>query len=130
MFDNFMIQCVQYYLTNGLTKHDFKNLEVRKFIKNTSHEFYEWSKPDADGKNDNIDFNTRCTKQTYYDAFINEYPDYRTYKLSQKRFTQWLEQYCKFYKYEYLSGNSNGQRWFEIKNDNAPIIDNNDDIDF
>ncbi len=128
MFDNFMIQCVQFYLQNGLTKHDFKNLEVRKFIKNSSHEFYEWTKPDNEGKNENIEFNVRCQKQTFYDAFINEYPDYRTYKLSQKRFTQWLEQYCKFYKHEYLSGNSNGQRWFEIKNEDEDII--NDDIDF
>jgi hypothetical protein len=126
MFDNFMINCVQYYLENGLTKHDFKNLEVRKFIKNTSFEFYEWSKPNNEGKNENIEFNTRCIKQTYYDSFINEYPDFKTYKLSQKRFTQWLDHYCKFYGYTYLTGNSNGQRWFEIKNDNAPIIDDND----
>ena len=76
--------------------------------------------------NENIEFNTRCTKQTYYDAFINEYPDYRTYKLSQKRFTQWLEQYCKFYKHEYLSGNSNGQRWFEIINKGIEKEDDND----
>jgi hypothetical protein len=127
MFDNFMINCVQYYLQNGLTKHDFKNLEVRKFIKNTSFEFYEWSKPDAEGKNENIDFNIRCTKSTHYESFINEYPDFKTYKLSQKRFKQWLEHYCKFYGFEYSEGNSNGQRWFEIKNDNAPI---NDDIMF
>jgi hypothetical protein len=126
MFDNFMINCVQYYLENGLTKHDFKNLEVRKFIKNTSFEFYEWSKPNNEGKNENIEFNTRCIKQTYYDSFINEYPDFKTYKLSQKRFTQWLDHYCKFYGHTYLTGNSNGQRWFEIKNDNAPIIDDND----
>ena len=126
MFDNFMIQCVQYYLINGLTKHDFKNLEVRKFIKNTSHEFFEWTKPDAEGKNENIEFNERCTKQTYFDSFINEYPDFRTYKLSQKRFTQWIEQYCKFYKFEYLSGNSNGQRWFEIVNKEVQKEDDND----
>jgi hypothetical protein len=126
MFDNFMIQCVQYYLLNGLTKHDFKNLEVRKFIKNTSFEFFEWTKPDAFGKNDNIEFNTRCTKQTYYDSFINEYPDFRTYKLSQKRFTQWIEHYCKFYNYVYLTGNSNGQRWFEIVNKNVETEENND----
>jgi hypothetical protein len=116
MFDNYMLQCVQYYLLNGLTKHDFKNLEVRKFIKNTSFEFYEWTKPDKEGRNENIEFNTRCQKQTYYDAFVNEYPDYKTFKLSQKRFTQWIEHYCKFYKHTYLTGNSNGQRWFEIVN--------------
>ena len=129
MFDNFMINCVQYYLQNGLTKHDFKNLEVRKFIKNTSFEFYEWSKPDAEGRNENIDFNIRCQKGTYYESFINEYPDFKTYKLSQKRFKQWLEHYCKFYGHTYDEGNSNGQRWFEIKNEGAPIKDN-DDIDF
>ena len=129
-FDNFMIQCVQYYLQKGLTKHDFKNLEVRKFIKNTSHEFYEWTKPDNNGKNENIEFNVRCTKQTYFDSFINEYPDFRTYKLSQKRFTQWIEQYCKFYGYEYLSGNSNGQRWFEIVNNNIEKKEEDNDLAF
>jgi hypothetical protein len=120
MFDNFMIQCVQFYLKNGLTKHDFKNLEVRKFIKNTSFEFYEWSKTD-----DNIPFNTRIVKQTCYDSFISEYPDFKTYKLSQKRFTQWCEHFCKFYGYEYLDGNSNGSRWFEVINKNAetPKVD-------
>jgi hypothetical protein len=126
IFDNFMIQCVQFYLQNGLTKHDFKNLEVRKFIKNTSHEFFEWTKPDINGENENIEFNTRNIKQTYFDSFINEYPDFKTYKLSQKRFTQWIEQYCKFYNYEYINGNSNGQRWFEIINKNEPIEDDND----
>lgn len=126
IFDNFMIQCVQFYLQKGLTKHDFKNLEVRKFIKNTSHEFFEWTKPDINGGNENIEFNNRNIKQAYFDSFINEYPDFKTYKLSQKKFTQWIEQYCKFYNYEYISGNSNGQRWFEILNENAPTEEDND----
>lgn len=117
MFDNFMIQCVQYYLKNGLTKHDFKNLEVRKFIKNTSFEFYEWTKPNFEGKNENVELNIRCNKQTYFNSFVNEYPDFKTYKLSQNRFTRWIEQYAKFYNYEYLVGNSNGERWFEIRTD-------------
>jgi len=125
-FDNFMITCVQFYLQNGLTKHDFKNLEVRKFIKNTCFEFYEWSRPDQDGKNENIEFNVRCIKQNYYENFVNEYPDFRTYKLSQKRFTQWIEHYCKFYDYKYLTGKSNGDRWFEIVNKNSNVEDNNE----
>lgn len=129
-FDNFMINCVQYYLQNGLTKHDFKNLEVRKFIKNTSFEFYEWTKPDDHGRNENIEFNERREKRVLFESFINEYPDFRTYKLSQKRFKQWLEHYSKFYNFEYLEGNSNGNRWFTIKNDNTPPPNENDDIDF
>jgi len=126
MFDNFMIQCVQYYLKNGLTKHDFKNLEVRKFIKNTSFEFYEWTKPDVNGKNENMEFNTRCNKQTYYNSFVNEYPDFKTYKLSQNRFTRWIEQYAKFYNFEYLTGNTNGERWFEISNKDVETIKEED----
>lgn len=125
MFDNYMINCVKYYLENGLTKHDFKNLEVRKFIKNTSFEFYEWSKAE-----DNIEFNTRCQKSTYYESFTNEYPDFKTYKLSQKRFTQWIEHYCKFYNYEYVTGNSNGQRWFEIVNKGHVKKEEDNDIAF
>jgi hypothetical protein len=129
MFDNFMIQCVQFYLQNGLTKHDFKNLEVRKFIKNTSFEFYEWTKLDANGKNENIEINIRCNKQTYYNSFVNEYPDFKTYKLSQNRFSRWIEQYAKFYNYEFLVGNSNGERWFEIVNKNIQKQEE-DDIAF
>ena len=116
MFDNYMIQCVQYYLTKGLVKHDFKNLDVRKFIKDTSFEFYEWSKPNIDNTNENIDFNKRIIKQQFFTTFITEYPDFKTYKLSQKRFTQWVESYCNYYGYKYVSGNSNGERWFEIIN--------------
>lgn len=127
-FDNFMINCVQFYLKNGLTKHDFKNLEVRKFIKNTSFEFYEWSKLDDNGFNENIGFNVRHEKRLVYDQFLNEYPDFRQYKLSQKRFKHWLEAYCSFYEFEYIEGNTNGQRWFLIKTNNE--INNNDNLDF
>jgi hypothetical protein len=129
MFDNFMIQCVQFYLQNGLTKHDFKNLEVRKFIKNTSFEFYEWTKLDSNGKNENIEINIRCNKQTFYNSFVNEYPDFKTYKLSQNRFSRWIEQYAKFYNYEFLVGNSNGERWFELVDKNIEKLEE-DDIAF
>src|SRR5690606_34159818 len=32
-FDNYMVNCVQYYLENGLVSHAFNNLETRKLIK-------------------------------------------------------------------------------------------------
>lgn len=112
-FDNFMINCAQYYLKNGLVKHDFHNLEVRKFIKETSFEFYEWSKED-----DNLKFGVRLNKGQYFDAFLSEYPDFKVFKLSQKRFKMWLEQFCKYYGFTYKDGNSNGERWFEILKSN------------
>lgn len=128
MFDNYMIQCVQYFLKNGLSAHDFKNLEVRKFIKNTSFEFFEWTK--QDNEITNIPFNQRLDKQIIYNAFLVDYPDYKTYKLSQKTFTKWVDAYCKFYNFKYLSGSSNGQRWFEILKENQTESDDEERVLF
>lgn len=108
-FDNYMIQCAQYYLNNGLVSAEFGNIETRKFIKNTSFEFYEWTK---DHKVFII--NERIAKRDKYNEFLEEYPDFKKW-LSQKKFKQWLEAYCLFYGYEYKEGNTPPLgRWFQI----------------
>ena len=118
MFDNYMINCVQYYLENGLLKHDFNNLEVRKFIKETSYEFYEWSKD-----RDNLPYNIRINKTEYYNRFINEYQDFRKW-LSQKKFTQWLEAYGKYYEINFEQGRTHEMRYIEyITKDKQPEQD-------
>jgi len=122
-FDSFMINCLTYYLNNGLVAHEFHNLKTRKFIKNTSFEFYEWTK-----NHDTIPFNVRNDKKQLWLAIIEEYQDLKKW-LTQKRFKNWLEEYCKFYDFEYKDGNSNGQRWFEISNGEAPGNDN-DEVPF
>lgn len=109
-FDNFMIECLQFYLTNGLIKHEFHNLELRKFIKSTSFEFNEWI-TDAD----NIIINERLIKQDLYNKFVNEYQDYRKW-LSQKRFSGWLHSFAKYKSYKIEEGNTNGQRWITFIN--------------
>lgn len=115
-FDNFMINCIQYYLQNGLIENDFDNIEVRKFIKNTSFEFYEWTK-----NHDVLPFNQRMNKKSMWEKMIEEYSDLKW--VSQKRFKGWLEQYCKFYEFEYNDGvDASIGRYFEIKK--------NDEIDF
>lgn len=107
-FDNFMINCSQYYLQNGLVSHEFNNLEVRKFIKETSFEFYEWSKD-----TDNIPMNVRLDKNELYIKFTNEYQDYKKW-LSQKRLTSWLEQFGAFYKIDYNQGRTHTMRYIEF----------------
>lgn len=115
-FDNFMINCIQFYLQNGLIENDFDNIEVRKFIKNTSFEFYEWTK-----NHDVLPFNQRMNKKSMWEKMIEEYSDLKW--VSQKRFKGWLEQYCKFYEFEYNDGvDASIGRYFEIKK--------NDEIDF
>lgn len=90
-FDNFMVYCLQYYLNNGLVRSNYQNLEVRKFIKETSYEFYEWVN---DG---NINHSERLYKSNLFNDFQQEYPDTKKY-LSQKRFNSYLKSYALFNK--------------------------------
>jgi hypothetical protein len=108
-FDNFIIECIQLYLNVGLVKHDFKNLEVRKFIKETSFEFYEWV-----NEEDNLPLNTRINKSEKYETICQDYPDLRKW-LTQKRFSLWLERYAMFKGYRHFSGKSNAVRWIEFE---------------
>lgn len=110
-FYNYMLTCLRMYLVNGLVSHEFKNLDIRKFIKETSHDFYEWT-----SESDVIVFNNRIGTSYLFNEFINEYKDYAKW-LSNKKFNQWIENYCKFYGYELEKGRSQDGRWIIIKND-------------
>ena len=112
-FYNYMIYCLQSYLQNGLVKHEFQNLETRKFIKETSFEFYEFV-----NESDNIEFNTRIYKSSIFQKFIDEYPDFKKW-LSNKRFWQWMEIYTKNYNYKSEQGKDISGRWINISKDNT-----------
>jgi hypothetical protein len=94
---------------------------MRKFIAETAMEFFDFVK-----ENDNVPRNIRNDKKLYYDKFIEEYPDFKRW-LTRKKFNIWVQKFCSFMNYEYLSDNSNGLQWFEIKTDEE--IDD-DDIAF
>lgn len=95
-FDNYMVANIQLYLKNGLMKSDFKNLNERKFIAGTSHEFYDWAK-DPDNKQTKIGY---CyTAQDMYNSFTEDNPDfgrYGKYTLPLVRFTKWLDSWGEF----------------------------------
>ena len=118
-FDNFMIQCVQYYLKNGLQKQHHKNLELRKFITETSNEFYEWV------QDDNLPKSQRLYNNNVLSKFIEEYPDLN--KLHVKTFKKWIKLYCEFHGLLYSDGNDSngGGRYFYIssKQEEKTIID-------
>ena len=119
-FDNYMIYCLQSFLKNGLIKQNSKNLKLRKFIAETSMEFYEWAEDF-----ENLPRNRRLGKTEYHNRFIEEYQDFKRY-LQVKTFLKWVDKYCKFKGIEYDEGNTQGERWFMI-------VDNNiedDGIDF
>lgn len=124
-FDNYMINCLQSYLRLGLIKQNAKNIKMRKFIAETSMEFYEWV-----SDSDNFSLNKRHNKITMFTTFTNEYQDYKKY-LSQKKFTIWVKKYANFKNLEYSDGNTNGNRWFEIKDiNNIKNIEDDSDMPF
>ena len=95
-FDNYMISNLQSYLNKGLVRSEFKNLKTRKFIAETSSDFWEWAT-----SNDNVHTkaNIRSLGQDLFNSFTQEYPDYATYgrfKISQNKFYRWIDSYGEF----------------------------------
>ncbi|MDX9798987.1 MAG: BT4734/BF3469 family protein [Bacteroidales bacterium] len=113
-FDNFMISCLQLYLKNGLVKHSFHNLKTRKFINDTSFDFYEWV---LEG---NIELGQRVYKTDKFNEFVEEYPDYKKFNLSQKRFSKWLDALAVYLDKDLQSGKSINGRWVIIGEENEP----------
>jgi hypothetical protein len=121
-FDNYMVYCLQLFLNNGLIRQNAKNIKMRKFIAETCMEFFDFIKD-----SDNVPRNERLDKKMYFDKFVDEYQDFKKW-LTRKKFNIWVQKYCSFMKYEYISDNSNGLQWFIIKTSEEEII--NDDIMF
>lgn len=109
-FDNYMVFCVQQFLKHGLIKQDTKNLKIRKFISETSHEFYDFC------ENGGVIINEYNFKDEVYNNMINEYEDYRNYKWFTRRLLHsWVEKYAKFKGYDFTGdGQSNGRRYFYL----------------
>ncbi len=123
-FDNYMIYCLQCFLKNGLVKQNSKNIKLRKFIAETSMEFYEWAEDF-----ENLPRNRRLGKTEYYNKFIEEYQDFKKY-LQVKTFIKWSDKYCKFKGIEYSEGNTQGERWFMMSDNNLKTKEEDEDIMF
>ncbi len=121
-FDNYMVECLQKYLTDGLVRQNAKNIKLRRFIAETSMEFYEWIQD-----LENFPLNKRNDKKTFFENFKSEYQDYAKW-LTSKRFNIWVQKYASFINAEYKQGNTNGLRWFAIESDS--IEEDEDDIAF
>lgn len=99
-FDNYMIKCLQYYMTHGLKESAFVNLKIRQLSAETSHDFIEWcGLIKGQIGCDLLQFNTRIYKQDLYNKFIDEYPDYAPkakMTISRTRFYKWLKAFHSF----------------------------------
>ena len=114
-FDNYMMYCLQLFLKLGLVSQTAKNIKVRKFIAETSMEFFEWVNDEDNGL-----INVRLQKSELFEKFTNEYQDYKKW-LSRKKFNIWIQKFASFKNLEFKQGNSNGSRWVQITEPNKEV---------
>jgi hypothetical protein len=114
-FDHFMVNCLKFYLENGLVEFNHTNLENRKLINETSGEFIEWI-------SEELKYNERITKKDFFDKFISENADYQKW-LKQKTFNSWIQKFCEYKGHRYSDGNSNGLRWFMAEKVNGATLE-------
>lgn len=100
-FDNFMINCLQLYLSKGLVTYEYINLEKKKLIDETCQEFVEFAE-------EGIEIGKEYEKKELYESFKKEYTDFE--KLTQSKFTRWLKVWGKVKNYEVSESKSGGKR--------------------
>jgi hypothetical protein len=96
-FDNYMLYCLQTYLTKGFIEAEFKNLELRKLESSTSYEFREWV-TSSDARPFLLP-NCDLIGQDVMNEFTTNYPDFGQfgkYKLPHRTFYDWLNKYAIF----------------------------------
>ena len=132
-FDNYMIECLQLYLSEGLIKSEFVNLKIRKLSAETCHEFIEWCGIIGDSPaHDKLKVGFRSYKQDLYIDFIEDNPDFAPkakMTVSRTRFYKWLSAWNN-YKYDCNpeEGRDAVGRWIRFQNKHALEI--NTKIDF
>lgn len=104
-FDNFMLECVELYLKEGLVEYQQINLEKRKLIEQTIDEFVDF----ADKK---IAVNQEYDKSALFNSFLLSYNNVGWVK--QKRFTGWIKLYAKSKGCNYETRDSNGISYYKL----------------
>ncbi len=107
-FDNYMINCCQFYLQNGLVKNSFVNLELRKFIAETSKEFYDWANKET------LPVNVRLPKDEIYDLLVKDSSDLSKW-LRKRTLNKWLKIYADYHNYKVIEGKTNNNYWIEFE---------------
>jgi prolyl oligopeptidase PreP (S9A serine peptidase family) len=107
-FDNYMINCCQFYLKNGLVKNSFVNLELRKFIAETSKEFYDWANKET------LPVNVRLPKDEIYDLLVKDSSDLSKW-LRKRTLNKWLKIYADYNNYKVIEGKTNNNYWIEFE---------------
>lgn len=116
-FYGYMINCLQYYLTDGLEKPDLPTAKIRKLIASTSEDFYEFA--------ESIKWNTGVaykTREIFSDfKSDDDRAENMSKNMNSKWFGRWISDYFEFKGWRKEDGNANGTRYFNVVIDNLPF---------
>ena len=119
-FDNYMISCLQIFLSKGLVQSKFVNLKIRQLSAETCHDFIEWCGIiNGTTENEKLKVDTRISLQDGYYDFIEQYPDYgpkAKLTISRIKFNKWMVAYA-VYKTGVApeEGRDMSGRWIRLK---------------
>jgi len=109
-FDNYMVKCLQLFLSKGLISAPFKNLKDRKFEAETCREFVTFI---AENK-ELFPYDTKINSNSVRIEFVLQNPDYS--KLSHSKWNKWIKIACKHMtKKEAEQGRDNTGIYFIFK---------------
>jgi len=112
-FDNFMLECVELYLKEGLVEYEQINLPRKKLISKTSQDFIEFAEI-------SISINWEYDKRIMYEDFKLQYS---YHSLSQRKFTIWTKTYSDYFGYKYETRESSGRSIFRLEDGSGdPVV--------
>lgn len=102
-FDNYMIQCCQLYLREGLIQQKLINLPEKRLMAELSNEFADFIDENLLKPGENI------ARTAYYSKFKSEY---NTSRIASRTFYSMLIKYCEFHKIACHEQKTNGIWYF------------------
>jgi hypothetical protein len=107
-FFAYMMECVQFYLRNGLVSYTHKNIAKNVLIQSTSKEFFNWS------QRQNFNCKEEYPTKQYYEDFITNYWG-EGGSFSQRAFSNCLTKYADSMIWRKETKQSNGLSvfWFQ-----------------
>lgn len=91
-FFSFMLDCVQFYLKNGLVTYEFVNVNHNQLVTDTSEEFAEWLVDKKLNTSGLTDYNKAELFSDFSDTYLG-----KEHNMKQITFTNWLKKWGMIY---------------------------------
>lgn len=111
LFDNYMVQCIQYFLGNGIINPPQINIAKRKLLQETGEEFVAFAEQYLDRV-----IGVELSKNTLRDDFIGRFREFENYYwFTQRFFNKWLRVYADVFNLECRERVSNNNQLIRFR---------------